>query len=158
WQQAYSALPKDANRDTEVAQMIRVCNLITRNWATSDRANDARMTLGQLYSQAKKPVESAKWYGEVPPAAAQYANAQLSAGQAYWPACLEAVMRPATERPAEAELKQWADAAAKHLQTGIDKISAGVSKEGTPPDEMVAAKVSLAQVKITNGQFTDAIK
>ena len=158
WQQAYYALKKDESRDAEMAQMIRICNLITKNWPEGDNANEARMNLGKVYKDAVQPVEAAKWYGQVPETSKDYADAQINAGQAYWTAWLNAMTVPADQRPPAADLDAWTAAAEKHLRTGIDKLRAGVPMDGVPPDAMVAAQVSLSQIMNATSRFADSVK
>lgn len=158
--QAYNQAPED-QRDFEVNQMVRVCNLITSAWPESDRANDARMTLGRIYDRKKKPVEAAHWYSQVPESAPQFAAAQLAAGQAYWTAYLESAPLPEAEKPPLETLQQWQQAAEKHLRTGIEKRSQTVPEQGPITDErseLIAGKVSLAQVLVNKGDYDGAVK
>lgn len=156
YQQAYNDAEED-QRDFEIRRMVDVCNLISATWPESDRANDARMTLGQLYSRLKDPVEAARWYTEVPETATQYPAAQLAAGQSYWTAYLEAAPLPAEEKPPLAELDKWQAASQKHLITGMDKTQQKVPEGGDAPDDLVAGKVSLAQINVGNGKYQEAI-
>lgn len=158
WQQAYYALKKEESHDAEMAQMIRICNLITKNWPEGDNANEARMNLGKVYKDAVQPVEAGKWYGQVPETSKDYADAQINAGQAYWTAWLNAMTIPADQRPPATDLDAWTAAAEKHLRTGIEKLRAGVPMDGNPPDAMVAAQVSLSQIMNATSRFADSVK
>ena len=159
WVQAYLAERKE-HRDveTEINMMARVCNLITTQWPDLDAANDARKQLGQIYTQRKQPKKAADIYTQIPETSDQYAEAQLAAGQAYWSAYLEVAVLPEGERPATEVLLEWQTASEKHLRTGIEKVQATVPKEGTPPDRLVAAKVSLAQILVNTGREKEAIQ
>ncbi|MGH7199201.1 MAG: hypothetical protein ACREJB_01260, partial [Planctomycetaceae bacterium] len=156
YQQAYNAADKD-DRAFDIGQMVRVSNLITEHWPGSDRANDARMTLGTLYGQLKEPARAAEWYSKIPENAPQYSQAQLEAGQAYWSAYLNAAQLPAEERPDAATLAAWQTDAEKHLRTGIERLQATVPKDAAPPEEFVAAKVTLAQILINQGNYEGAL-
>ncbi len=156
WVQAYNDAPKD-RRDVEMNMMARVCSLITSKWPQSDRANDARMTLGRIYSQRNQPAEAAAIYTEIPETSDQFAEAQLAAGQAYWSAYLEVALLPDDQRPSAKVLQEWQEASQKHLRTGIEKEQAKVPEGGSPPDGLIAAKVSLAQILVNNGKEKDAI-
>jgi hypothetical protein len=158
WQQAYYALKKEESHDAEMAQMIRICNLITKNWPEGDNANEARMNLGKVYKDAVQPVEAAKWYGQVPETSKDYADSQINAGQAYWTAWLNAMTVPADQRPPAADLDAWTASAEKHLRTGIEKLRTGVPMDGVPPDAMVAAQVSLSQIMNATSRFADSVK
>src|SRR6185369_10190669 len=57
YMQAYYAAP-EGEREFEIQQMIATCNFITDKWPTTDKAHEARMNLGQLYSQTKQPAEA----------------------------------------------------------------------------------------------------
>ncbi|RMG33445.1 MAG: hypothetical protein D6725_15695 [Planctomycetota bacterium] len=80
---AYNESRED-DRDVDLQNLIRVCNEFTRRWPNHPRANEARMTLGRLYSQENRPVEAAKWFSQIPSSDKHYAEAQIAAGQAYW--------------------------------------------------------------------------
>ncbi|MBI3861159.1 MAG: hypothetical protein HY290_04615, partial [Planctomycetia bacterium] len=54
--QAYSDEAPE-KREAEIKRVIDVCNFITSNWPTSDRANDARMDLGRVYTENRQPAE-----------------------------------------------------------------------------------------------------
>lgn len=161
--QAQNQVPKGQSKDFEMQQMARLANMITSNWPESDRANEARMTLGRIYGELKKPVEGAEWYSKVPTTAPQYTTAQLAAGQSYWTAYLEAAPLPDTDptKPTVEELQKWQDAAMKHLDTGIAKARTQLPENATGTEEIfaeyIAAKVSRAQIHINQGEDQKAI-
>ena len=156
YQQAYYAIPKGQNRDVELQLMQRACEHIANNWPSSDRANDARLTLGSLYAGNDQPVEAAKWYGQVPPTATQYAVAQLEAGQAYWQAYLRAALLTGAERPDAAQLETWQKASEEHLRRGAAKATQELPEQAEAPESLTAAKVSLAQIAISRGDYQQA--
>ena len=155
WIQAYNNQPGE-ERDFEIDQIIRVGELITTSWPESDRAVEARMQLGRLFDRREMPVEAAAYYDQIPPSAASYADARIHAGQAYWNAYLRKSALPDDERPSQEELRNWQQAAEQHLQTGLEKKAIPTSQPA--PDEYIAAKLTLAQVKINQGREADAIK
>ena len=61
-----------AAQDEDTERIVRICTFITTHWPTNDKANDARMRLGSLFSRNKKPAEAAKIYAEIPDTAPQY--------------------------------------------------------------------------------------
>lgn len=154
---AYNAVPPGESRDVELELMREICTLIADRWPGSDRANDARMTLGGIYKQDDKPVEAAEWYGQVPETATAYAEAQLEAGQAYWLAVINASAREPEARPAADELQTWKQQARKFLQTGIEKTAEQLPADGTASDAFIAGKVSLAQILIDSAEYEEAI-
>jgi tetratricopeptide (TPR) repeat protein len=148
--------PSDKSPDLNF--IIKACNLLSDRWPDSDSANEARITLGQIYTQLKQPVEAAAWFNKVPETDAKYLEAQLAAGQAYWTAYLT-VGRGADEAnpPTTEQLTQWRQQAEQLLTNGIAKLSATVPKEGAAPAELIAAKMSLAQIVISLGKDAEAI-
>jgi hypothetical protein len=144
--------------DADLSFIVAACNEITSRWPESDRANDARMQLGRIFTTRKEPVEAAKWFSQIPDTDARYAEAQMSAGQAFWTAYLTEAVRPADERAPTDQLAAWRTSAKQHLQAGMDKLIATMPKEGAAPDELIAGKVSMAQILVSNGQEAEAIK
>jgi len=152
--QAYNDSPKD-QRYVDNQHMESICNLITEKWPESDRANDARIQLGNIYSQTERPVEAAKWYSQVPSSAPQYTDAQIRAGQAYWNSYLTALSRRSYNKPAD--VNEWAKLAEKHLRTGIAATEKAVPPTAAAPENLTAAKTSLAQIALNNGKYQEAI-
>lgn len=148
------------DKNADLTFIIKACNLLSDRWPDSDRANDARMTLGRIYSQLKRPVDAATWYGKVPESDAKYSEAQLAAGQAFWTAYLTAGVGADddAEKPSPEQLTQWREQADALLRNGIAKLSATAPKEGAAPPELIAAKMSLAQIVISLGKDGDAVK
>ncbi len=148
--------PED--QEVDLQNLIRVCNMFTRRWPNSPRANEARLTLGRLYSQQNRPVEAAKWFSQIPPSDKHYAEAQVSAGLAYWEAVTNADRLPETERPQPEQLNEWAKKAEEFLRRGIEKLEASLpeNRPGTP--QLYSAKVNLAQILLTSGRHEEALK
>ncbi len=151
---------KGSNEDKEpdMRFIINAANLITVKWPESDRANDARMQLGEIYGKLKKPVLAAEWYNKVPATDPKYPYAQLAAGQSYWAACLGADRLPDAEKPTPQQLDEWKQLALKLLRNGNEKLLPTIPKEGAPPNELIASKFAQAQIVITLGQDAEAIK
>ena len=145
-------------KQDELRLTIKAANLIADRWPESDKANEARMTLGRLYTSAKKPVDAAEWFSKVPESDAKYPEAQLAAGQAYWIAYGSAAGIPHDSRPSPEKLAEWKGAAERYLRSGIEKLSATLPKEGAVPQELVSAKIYLAEILLSQGKEIDAIK
>jgi len=152
--QAYNDSPKE-QRYVDNQHMESICNLIATKWPESDRANDARIQLGNIYSQTDRPAEAAKWYSQVPPAAPQYIDAQIRAGQAYWNSYLTTMSRRDASKPEN--VHQWAQLAEKHLRTGITATLKSLPPTAATPENLTAAKTSLAQIVMNSGDYQKAI-
>ena len=157
--QAYNDNKVEPDRkQDEMRLIIKAANLIASRWPESDKANEARMILGRMYTTAKKPVEAAEWFTKVPESDGKYPEAQLAAGQAYWIAYGSAARLPQESRPSPEKLTEWKVSAEKYLRTGIEKLSATLPKEGAVPQELVSAKIYLAEILLSQGRESDAIK
>ncbi|MFK7777135.1 MAG: tetratricopeptide repeat protein, partial [Gimesia sp.] len=152
--QAYNDSPKK-QRYVDNQHMESVCNLITAKWPESDRANDARIQLGNIYSQTERPAEAAKWYSQVPKTAPQYVDAQIRAGQSYWNSYLTTMARRSETKPAN--VNEWATLAEKHLRIGIAATLKSLPPTAATPENVTAAKTSLAQIVLNNGKYQEAI-
>ena len=145
-------------KSEDIRMIIRACNMITDRWPASEKANDARMTLGRIYGDAKKPAEAAAWFGKVPESDPGYPGAQTAAGQAYLTAYYSAGRIQGADKPTVEKLGEWLTLAENHLRNGIAKLTASLPKEGVSPPELVSAKMSLAQIVISQGKDAEALK
>ena len=156
--QAYNdAAGPPESKLADLGFVIKACDMLSTRWPDSDRANDARMMAGELYSQARMPMEAAAWFTKVPEADVHYAQAQIAAGTAFWRAYLNALRMPDEQRPLPDQLQQWQTAAQQHLRTGLTKLVATTPTEGATPLALVSAKVSLAEILVSLGQDAEAI-
>ena len=155
--QAYNEnkAPND-QKGEDMRMIVKAANLIADRWPSSDKANDAFMILGRMLGAQKKPAEAAAFFGKVPETDSKYAEAQLAAGQAY--ATAYAGSHRMLEKPAPEKLAGWLKSAQDHLRKGIDKMSPLVAPQGPVPGELIAAKVSLAQIIISQGKEAEALK
>ena len=142
----------------DIRMIIRACNMITDRWPASDTANDARMTLGKIYSDAKQPEKAAEWFGKVPESDPRFAEAQSAAGQAYLTAYYGAGRLTGADKPPVEKLGEWLKLAEQFLRNGIAKLAASLPKEGAAPPELISAKMSLAQIVISQGKDAEALK
>ena len=147
----------DAKQD-DMRMIIKAANLIASRWPESDKANEARMILGRMYTSAKKPVEAAEWFSKVPESDAKYPEAQLAAGQAYWIAYGSAARLAQELRPTPEKLAEWKASSEQYLRTGIEKLTATLPKEGAMPQELVSAKIYLAEILLSQGKEAESIK
>ncbi|QDT56921.1 hypothetical protein Pan44_49840 [Caulifigura coniformis] len=122
-------------------------------WPESDRSHEAKMLLGRSAWNQQQFLEAAKWWTAVPPAASQFATAQISAGQAYWKRYVEASQMPAAERPSSEELNGWKSQAVKALERGVAQRQSSLSSSAATPDDLVLGKLVLAQIRNLDGQY-----
>jgi hypothetical protein len=166
--QAYHHPPKDNPRAAEAKQaadfqrIIGVCNFITTNWPASDRANDARMALGRVYSEIGQPAEAAKWYVQVPESAPQYLTAQLEAGNAFWYAYVNESIRPEAERKPKEELDTLLGQSQEILKTSLAKFEAQLPGEANQVDQtklgdLTRAKLNYTQILNGTGDYKGAL-
>ncbi|WP_397569372.1 tol-pal system YbgF family protein [Schlesneria sp. T3-172] len=146
----------DSKQD-EMRMIIKAANLIAQRWPESDKANEARLILGRMYSSAKKPVDAAEWFSKVPESDPKYPEAQLAAGQAYWIAYGSASRMAPEERPTPEKQAEWKASAEQFLRTGIQKLTATLPKEGSLPQELVSAKIYLAEILLSQGKEAESI-
>jgi len=142
----------------DIRMIIRACNMITDRWPASDKANDARMTLGGIYGGAKNPAEAANWYGKVPESDTRYPEAQAAAGQAYLNAYSSASRLAGADKLPVEKLNEWLQLAQQHLRTAIAKLTASLPKEGAGSPDLINSKFLLATIIIQQGQETETLK
>ncbi|HUG92337.1 MAG TPA: hypothetical protein VML55_15975 [Planctomycetaceae bacterium] len=163
WTKVYNASPQpEDDRTFEVDRIIRACQLVTGFWPQSEEAQGARIQLGRIFSRREQPAEAARWYSEVPESAEQYAEAQLAAGQAWWNAYLKAAARRDdagdAEQPAPEQLDEWQRSAEGHLKVGIARVEAATPKDQESPVDLIAGKVTMAQILVNRGEYDAAVK
>ena len=154
--QAYNDAPEQY-KQKNLKMILDISQFIATNWPNSDRATDARLEMGRILRRSDKPLEAAKWYAEIPKTAAQYATAQLEAGQALWAAYLSIAFKDSTTKTPE-ELNKMRDQAATYLQTGIEKTEEKTPASQSAPPALIKAKVSLSQIEIMRGNDAKAIE
>ncbi len=154
----YNKVPDGQPRDFELSKLVEICTFVATNFPDSDKADYARTNLGTVFNTRKEYAKAAEWYGKVPPASAEYGKAQLSAGQAAWNGYLAALNAPEAERPPQAETDALREQAKKHLTDGLAAAEKGLPADKTPPPEIPAGKLALAQIANLDGRYDDAIK
>lgn len=155
---AYSAIPERESTEVELRHMEKVANLITGTWPDSGRANEARMTLGRVYARANRPKDAGDAYSQVPRTADVFSDAQLAAGQAYWMAYLEMSTADGAANADNTDVEQLRTQAKKFLEVGIKAAEGEVPADQPAPESLMAARVSLAQVLITQQKYQEAIE
>lgn len=150
---AYTNADKN-DRKFEGEMVASIAEKIAERWPESDRANDARNAVARIYFNADDLLTAAEWYKKIPPGTSNYAQAQVSAGKAYWRQYVIATGKPEEERPAAEELNQWKNAAVKHLETGLAEAEKEIPKDKPLPDDLVGAKLTLVNIRNLDGVYT----
>lgn len=159
--QAYHHQPED-KRASDIKRIIAVCNFITQNWPASDKAHDARMALGRLYSEIGQPAEAAGQLMQVPESAPQYLEAQLEAGNAFWYAYLSESIRPEAERKPKEELDGLLKRSQEILKAALAKFEGQLPGDISQVDEarlgnLTRAKLNYAQILNGSGDYKGAL-
>jgi hypothetical protein len=155
--QAYN-FPANKQKDVDIQRMIGICNFITTTWPQSDKAVDARMMLGRMYSQINEPAEAANWFTQIPLTSPQYLDAQLAAGQAYWAAYLKAGEVSENERPAPEKIAEFQKKAQEMLKNGIAESEKKMADTEPLSQKLALAKLSLAQMENSSGHYAEAVQ
>jgi hypothetical protein len=150
------------NRAAEIKRIIEVCNFITSNWPTSDKANDARMDVAQVYIETQQPAEAAKWLLQVPENAPQHLAAQLKAGNAYWYAYIYESIRPEAERKSKEELDGLLKQSREILHSAITRFEDQLPGELSQVDEgklagLTEAKLNYSSILNGSGDYQGAL-
>ena len=150
-------LKRKADQQIDVAQMREVAEFLIEKWPDSDRAMDARDQLGRVYRMLDDYEQAAKWFSEIPENAARYTEAQTLAGQSYWSAYVLSANKEQGERADQNTLDGWMASAEKHLQNGIN-LGEKATPAATPAsDELIAAKVSLVQILVSQQKYQGGV-
>ncbi len=149
---AYSHADKD-NRKFEGRMVAQVAEEIAERWSESDRANDARNAVARIHFHSGELLSAAQWYEKVPPGTSSYAQAQVSAGKAYWRQYVIEAAKSGIDRPSADDLTAWKAAAVKHLETGLTEAEKGIPAEKPLPDDLVGAKLTLVNIRNLDGIY-----
>ncbi len=149
---AYSHADKN-NREFEGDMVAQVAEELAERWPESDRANDARNAVARIRFQSGKLLSAAEWYEKVPLGTSSYAQAQVSAGKAYWRQYVIEASKSGLDRPPADDLTAWKAAAVKHLETGITEAEKGISSKTPLPDDLVGAKLTLVNIRNLDGVY-----
>jgi len=142
----------------DMRMLINAANLITDRWPQSERANEARALLGDLYARSNRPAEAAEWFSKVPSSDANYPKAQLAAGRAYLMAYASAPTLAPDARPSTEKLAEWKSTAEAYLRNGIEKMSSKLPAEGVMPQELLEGKIALAELLTSLGREAEGLK
>ena len=150
-QEFNEAQPGD--REFELDQVVGQATQIIEDFPESDRANDGKMSVAQLYEADGQPGKAADWYDRVAETSDSYANAQLRAGLAYYNAFVLASNLPDGERPSVDDLAAMREQGVGKLQQGIDLTEQKLASDSATPDLLVIGKRVLAQLRNADGLY-----
>lgn len=153
------AYDKPEDQLPEYFDLMRdLADLIVNRWPESGGADDAQITLANMYTRTDQPLQAAESFDKISPSSSRYNEAQMNAGQRYWVAYASAFQQSEDERPDQATLDSWVNLAFDRIQSGLALTEKGLSSDGKAPDLYYACKVTLAEIFIKRGQEAEALK
>lgn len=141
------------NREWHAQQMIRVANLITKNWPGEPEADEAWMLLGQIATREKDLKKAAEYYANIKDDSPRKADADLQAGQALWTQYLTS--RAQEPKPPQEELNNLKKEAETRLKAGVDAMRKRQNLKVNY--DLLAAELSLAQIYVDDGRAAPAL-
>src|SRR5690606_35978568 len=141
------------NREWDAQQMVRVANLITKNWAGEAEADEAWMLLGQIATREKDLTKAAEYLANIRDDSPRKVDADIQAGQALWSQYLAS--RAQDPKPAQAELDKLKQQAEARLKAGVNAIRK--RKDFKLTYDVLAAELSLAQIYVDDGRAPEAL-
>lgn len=137
---AYDRAPA-SDRTAELHGIVRVAEVLHERWPDHEQAADVALHVGELLRTNDRPADAITWYKRVPKSADEFARARLLAGQSMW-TLVKSSMDPA----------EW-DRAATLLEQGV----ATAGDDPALADNVVIAKLTLAQLRERQGRFDDVV-
>ncbi|MBA3311933.1 MAG: hypothetical protein H0T47_01380 [Planctomycetaceae bacterium] len=153
----FNAVPQGQSRDFEMAKLREAAEFIGASFPDSEQANEARMMVGRLHLKELDYNQAAEWFSKVPESSPQGMEARLLAGVTFWEAYAKTISLPEAERPAQEEVDALATNAEKFLREGLALADKKLPAEAVPPEDVVAGKVTLAQIVNLDGKYQEAI-
>ena len=141
------------NRDFELAQVVEVTEQIIEDFPESDRANDGKMTVAQLFDSDAQPERAAEWFDRVAETSQSFADSRLQGGLAFYNAFVVASNKPDGERPSQEQLNELRNKAEQRLQTGIDRSESKLASDSKTPDLLAICKLVLAGIRNADGVY-----
>ena len=154
----YNNVPAGQPRDYELGMIRESAEFIATGFPDSEQANEARMMVGRLYLQQHEYAQGAEWFAKVPESSPQGMEARLLAGRSFWDAYATAIALPEDQRPEQSELDTISANAETFLREGLAAAEKKLSKETIPPENVVAGRVTLAQIVNLDGKYQEAVE
>lgn len=152
----FNAAPAGEQKAFELDRLKRAAEFIGTSYPDSEQANEARMMVGRLYLKESQFAEAAEWFSKVPESSPQGMDARLLAGMTFWEAYAKATSLPDDQKLPQEELDGLAANAERFLRAGLALADKKLASETVPPDNVVSAKVTLAQIVNLNGKYQEA--
>lgn len=156
YSQAYNTAD-EVHRPFALSRVANVVGHLTNTWPDQPRAAQARLKLAELYSRADRPHEAAELFEAVPADSPGFTAARISAGRMYWAAYLKTLRGEADAKKSPKELHSLLSSAERCLKQGVEEIQKKLKLDSQPTDDLIAAKIALAQILINQGKYDDAI-
>jgi len=155
WVQAHNRATRD--KDFEMRAIERICLMMAKQWPSSERAIEARMRLGQIYSEKNRHSEAAQQFAMIPESSPLFADAQIAAGQAAWLAYVENIGPDGESKVPAADQSKLQSQAEAYLRKGLQVRQKQLPEKSDSPAELVAGKVTLCQVLVNKGEFKEVL-
>lgn len=138
-------------------QLQSLCGVAAKQWPEARRIIDAEMTLGTLLLQVQQPMQAVSWFAKVPKTSDRFGQAQAEAGQAYWQASILELSNDSSQVDTK-EVESWQKKAREYLEGGIKILLVDSDPNDDPPNSLIRARISLAQLEVFQGKDLDAIR
>jgi predicted negative regulator of RcsB-dependent stress response len=159
WQAAFRDSPEQ-DKPVDVARLLKLGDFVAAKFPIGEKVGASFLVVGDVLTQLQRPADAAVWYGKVSENAAEYLEAKLKAGQAYWAAYYGAAALPEAERPSPEMLQEYQETARKMLQDArgtIDRMDAKLPQGAPPTEDITRAKLSLATILNGSGESKQAV-
>lgn len=144
--------------EVDMQLVIRMAEFISKHWPQEKEAQEARMRLGEFYERLGRHEEAAGYFKQIPENTPQYLDAQLQAGQSFWNAYVIAARADVEDRVDQKQMNAWLTQARENLEAGITLKQKELPDAAAPPDNLMSAKLTLAQIYNETGEFPQAIE
>ncbi len=153
----FNAVPAGEPKTFELDRLKGAAEFIGSSFPDSEQANEARMMVGRLYLKDSDFAQAAEWFSKVPESSPQGMDARLLAGMTFWEAYAKATSLPDDQKLPQEELEGLAANAEKFLRDGLALAEKKLASESVPPDNVISAKVTLAQIVNLDGKYQEAV-
>jgi len=153
----FTAAPPMADRSFESRRLVALAEYIAHRWPDQPEAEDAWQMLIRTALLEGTPEKALAYLNQLPADSPRRTSVALSAGEALWASYLQALTRPAAERPTAEELDKLLSEARKVLDDGLQR-SLAAHKSGPLPANLVSAALALAQMMLVAGEAEQAVK
>ncbi len=153
--QTYNAQADD-ERQFDTERLRAMATYLAEKWPQQAESDEAWLNLGTMAIRSQQFEEGAAYLEKVAARSPLRAEADLKAAQAYWVAYLRAIRSPAEQRPAAEKLNEMVHKASELFDRGI-AATRGAGATASPPEALLAAELSRAQIFVHQSQYAEAI-